>query len=432
MRPVISFPGKYIALERFALDMMVVPKPIFTASKNVEGYQLSFQVGNALTGQGLNSTLNLSVQSPFFEFINEIGLDVLTTNKTVFVPVSDIILASNIEQVCRADRSLVALLISNHNTLSEANLQRIIHFKKMGFKIAFRGFSDASVLEPFLPYADYIFAHYDNDKLMPVMFMVRSGGYPIKVIATDVDTVDVFNRTAALKIDYFRGRFYKTPALSEGNAVSPLQVNYLQLLNQVNSDDFDFEKFTKVVQRDPSLAIQFLKMVNSSQMRQEIKSLRHAAALVGQNEIKRWVTTAVTSSMSQEKPGEITRISLLRAKFCENMAGLFEMGVHKENLFLMGLFSVLDVVLEMPIEKALEMIIVPDSVQKALIGEENNFWQIYNFVKNYEYGDWMEVSRTALVYNLKTTDIFHAYNEALHWYGRLINMKIDQDDLDEE
>jgi EAL and modified HD-GYP domain-containing signal transduction protein len=86
----------------------------------------------------------------------------------------------------------------------------------------------------------------------------------------------------------------------------------------------------------------------------------------------------------------------------------------------------------MPIDKALEMIIVPEAVRQALIGEENNFWQIYDFAKNYEYGDWMEVSRTALVYNIKTIDIFHAYNEALVWYGRLINMKIDQDELDEE
>jgi EAL and modified HD-GYP domain-containing signal transduction protein len=410
----------------------VVPKPIFRASKNVEGYQLSFQVGNALTGQGLNSTLNLSLHSPFFEFINSIGLEALTNNKLVFVPVTDIVLASNVEQICHVDRSLVALLLSQHNTLSETNLQRIIRFKNMGFKIAFHGFRDASVLEPFLPYTDYIFANYDTERLMPVLFLVRSGGYPIKVIATDVDTVDIFNRTAALKIDYFRGRFYKTPALSDKNIVSPLQVNYLQLLNQVNNDDFDFVKFTKVVQRDTSLAIQFLKMVNTSSIKQEIKSLRHAAALVGQKEIKRWVTTAVTSSMSQEKPGEITRISLLRAKFCENLAGLFEMGVHKENLFLMGLFSVLDVILEMPIDKALEMIVVPEPVSQALLGEQNDFGLIYSFAKFYEYGDWTEVSRMALVHNLKIQDIFHAYNDALVWYGRMINMKIDKDEMDDE
>ena len=414
------------------MDMMVVPKPVFKASKEVEGYYLSFQMGNALIGQALSASINNRADSPFFEFINKIGLEVLTTNKVIFVPVSDIVLATNLETVCKVGRSLVALLLDRNNALSDQTLQRVKRFKELGFRIAFYNVPDIHALDSFLPYADYVFANHEAADIMPVLSHLRSSGYPAKVVASNINTSEAFQRSVQYRVEFFEGLFYTTPTLNEGNRVTPLQVNYLQLLNQVGSDDFDFDKFTKIVQRDTSLAIQFLKMVNSSSVRQEIKSLRHAAALVGQNEIKRWVTTAVTSSLSQEKPGEITRMSLLRAKFCENVAGFFDMGVHKNNLFLMGLFSVLDVILEMPIDKALEMIIVPDTVKSALLGEQNDFGMIYNFIKLYEQGNWNEVSRYALIKNIAVRDIFKAYNEALTWYGHLINMEIENEDEGEE
>lgn len=411
------------------MEFMVVPKPIFSDSKEVMGYYLSFQVGNALLEEGKMYSLDAGINTQFIDFVNEIGLDVLTLNKLIFIPVTDILLATDIENDCTVDRSMVVLVLNKRTNLSQNNLNRIAYLRGAGFKIAFYSYLSIEVIEPFLPNTDYVFCINDTEIMMSTVRYLKKNGHQTKLIATKVDTARAFDRVKAFGIRYFAGQFYKSPIISKDNRVSPLQINYIQLLNQVGQDDFEFDKFTKIVQRDTSLAIQFLKMVNSSHMRSnKITSLRHAAALVGQNEIKRWITTAVASTLSQEKPGEVTRISLLRAKFCENVAGLFDMAMHSENLFLMGLFSVLDVILEMPIEKALELVLVPDSVKVALITEENNFGQIYKFIKSYEQGDWTEISMIALIRNINIADIYKAYHETLIWYGRLINMTIDEDE----
>jgi EAL and modified HD-GYP domain-containing signal transduction protein len=115
---------------------------------------------------------------------------------------------------------------------------------------------------------------------------------------------------------------------------------------------------------------------------------------------------------------------MIRAKFCENLSGQFEMAIHKDNLFLMGLFSVLNVILEMPIDQALKMVFVPEPIKVALLGGENEFKKIYDFVKLYEEGEWREVSRIALLHNMNVRDIFTAYNEALKWYGQLIALPV--------
>lgn len=412
------------------MELMVVPKPIFNKFKEVKGYYLSYQVGNALIQAGMPYSFENSTESPFFDFINEIGLEALTGNNLIFVPVTNVLLATDIEKACTVDISLVTLLLGSSVQLSEANLQRIARLKSLGFKVAFRHISEFKKLEAFFPYTDYIFCGNDTAEIMSALATVKMSRYPIKVIVSGVDTLKIFDRVASFDVELYRGGFYReTTKISEDNPISPLKINYLSILNQVNQDDFDLTQFAGTVQRDTALAIQFLRMVNSSTIAgSKISSLKHAAAMLGQKEIKKWVTTAVTSSMGQESPGEITRLSMLRAKFCENLAGLFEMAILKDNLFLMGLFSVLDVVLDMTMEKALHLVYVPEEVGDALLGKDNNYAKVYQFVQLYEHGDWNEISRIALVGNLSISGIAAAYHDALAWYGQMVSLSMEGED----
>ncbi len=412
------------------MELMFVPKPVFDRNKEVKGYYISYQVGNALLEEVRRDALELSLESPFLKVLNEVGLEVLTFNKPIFIPVTNVVLATELELGCKTEPSSAVLLLDRKNELSQANLQRVKRFKGLDFKIAFMDLPDSSALDAFLPYTDYIFER-DLDRLEQLMLRAKKGRFfNVSFIASGVDTAEQFDEAATIGTGFFDGNFYRMPSKGKNNKVNPLQVNYLQILNQVNKDDFDFEQFVRVVSRDTALALQFLRMVNSSHVRQnKIKSLKHAAAMLGQKEIRRWITTAVASTLSQDKPGEITRASLLRARFCENMARHFEMAIQSENLFLMGLFSVLDVILDLPMEKALELVSIPDKIRDALVHEKGEYAQVYRFIKLYEQGDWREVSRLALVHNIKIRDIASAYLDTLTWYGRLINMKVDDAEL---
>lgn len=414
-------------------EFMVAPRPIFDKYKEVKGYYLSYQIGNALTEVGKSIIIENSTESPFFEFINKIGLTALTGDKMVFVPVTNVLLATQLELSCEIDPSLIVLLLGSKINLTEANLHNIARLKQVGFKIAFRHYKDLTVLSSFYPYTDYIFCGNDTSEIMQALAESKSSG-TFKIVASNIDSNSDFERAASFGVELFRGEFYKeSTKVSEDNPVSPLKINCLQLLNQVNQDDFDLTKFASTVQKDTALALQFLQMVNSSSVRSsKIASLKHAAALLGQKEIKKWVTTAVTASMGQDSPSEIVRLSMLRAKFCENLAGVFEMGVHTDNLFLLGLFSVLDVILDMTMQKALHLVYVPEKVASALSGSEGDFSKVYSFVKSYEEADWTEISRTALMDNISIASISNAYQDALLWYSRIISITVSDAELQEE
>ena len=151
-----------------------------------------------------------------------------------------------------------------------------------------------------------------------------------------------------------------------------------------------------------------------------ISSIRHAAAMLGQKELKRWINTAVVEELYADKPSEITRLSLIRARFMENLAPSFDLVMRKEELFLLGLFSVLDVILEKPMEEALTWMKVSGDIYKALVDHAGPLYPVMDFMLQYEDANWQEVSRLMLLGNVPMEAVQQAYMDALGWYRDLV------------
>ncbi len=406
------------------MNLLLIPKPIFNNKTNVEAYYFSYQYGNAILEGVKSNPFDRSMDSPFFDFMNKVGLEALTMDKLIFVPVTNILLAMDLEKISHVEREKVVFLLDKKNTLDKLCLERIKRYRHMGYKIAFKDIDDLNVLIDFLPQTDFIFLNLTPEQVKPSLDYLQSINRNTQIIITDIETSAQFDKVKYLGAPLFDGNFYKVHfPKGNQNFVSPLKVNYIQLINIVSKEDFDLKDFINVIKRDTALAIKFMTLVNSSgKITSQIKTINHAAAMLGQLEIKKWITTAVSSMLSQDKPSEVTRTSLIRAKFCENMARHFEMAIHKENLFLMGLFSVLDVILEMPMPQALKLVFVPEPVRLALELGHGSFNEVYDFIKLYEQGEWHEISRISLVRNITINDIHDAYVDAITWYSNLINM----------
>lgn len=414
------------------MKLLIVPKPLFTSAMNVEGYYMSAQYGNAILESTKSNPLDRAMDSPFIEFMNEVGLDALTQGKPIFIPVTQIQLATDLETGIKESPENIIFLMDDRVEPDSATLARCERYAEMGYQFAkyFTGKLDS--VKAFMPYVSYVFLKIPANKMMEQAKIFKREFPSITVVGMDVSEKPVFDQMILAqgnKIKLFDGAFYKVhiPSNAKQNALSPLKANYIQLLNIVNQDDFDFQTFTRTVRQDTALAVQFMKLVNTaSKSRSEIKNLNQAAAMLGQKEIKKWVSTAVSNALCVDSPSEITRLSLIRAKFCENLARHFEMAVAQENLFLMGLFSVLDVVLDMALEDAFKMVFVPQQISDALVKQQGDFFNVLYFVMQYEFGHWKEISRVALVRNISIDQIHFAYKEALTWYSDLINMTVDQ------
>ena len=125
------------------------------------------------------------------------------------------------------------------------------------------------------------------------------------------------------------------------------------------------------------------------------------------------------NELAAGKPNEITRLSLIRARFAENLAPVFDYAMRKDELFLMGLFSLLNLILDMPMEDALSQVGVSNEIKKALVSDDGIFSPQLEFLLSYEAGDWQEVSRLMVLHDIEMHVVYDAYVEALKWYREM-------------
>ena len=417
------------------MELLLVPRPLFQNNMTVEGYYMAAQFGNTILDSQRANPFDRAMDSPFIDFMNEVGLDALTQNKLVFIPVTQIQLVTDLHACVKTDNEKVVFLLDETVPIDSITEARCKYYTELGYSFAVVFDGSLENLKLIEPYVKYIFLKYTG-KMAELSTVIKRTFPQCTVIGMDIaDKVffDNITMNETAKISLYDGSFYKVHVTEEVDLarLSPLKANYIQLLNIVNQEDFDFKKFARTIMQDTGLAIQFMRLVNNaSKTRTEIRDFNQAAAMMGQKEIKKWVSTAVSNALCVDSPSEIMRLSLLRAKFCENLAKYFELAMVADNIFLMGLFSVLDIVLDMPIEDALKMVIVPPQVSNALINKSGQFYSVLYFAQQYEMGQWKEISRMALVRDISISQIHFAYKEAMLWYSNLINTKIDQSGIE--
>jgi len=404
--------------------MLVTLIPLFDETMTVRAYSLFTQKKNYLLNPSLLGTGSNDGASRIIglEVIESMGIETISSDKDIFVTVNNISIFTDIEVQCKASHERIVLLFDNSIIPDETYISRLRKLKAAGFKLAIRKLpvSSFEAYREILLILDYLLLDHKKIDITKAKIYF-SKLYPnIKLCAGNIGSQEIFD---TLKADggytLYEGEFFRMPVTKGQTEVSPLKVNYIELLNMVNATDFDLTKAADVIGRDTALVISLLKMVNRMARNSEITSIRHAAAMLGQRELKKWINTAVTNQLCADRPNEITRVSLLRAKFAENLASAFEMSMQSSELFLMGLFSVLDLILDKPMTEALAMVKVSKEINQALLEGKGPFAEVLSFVNRYENADWQEVSRIMVLKNIDMNKVYDAYIDSLKWYRTL-------------
>lgn len=405
--------------------MLATLIPFFDKDMKVSAYSLFSQKENYLLNPDLQggAMLNGAGRIDGLEVIENIGLDTLTPGTDVFLPIGPINVFADIESlVDRKTRSRLVLLFDNSITNTEDYQKRLTELKNGGFKMAvykvpIAEFESKKEILKLMTYIILDSKRINLDKAK-IYFSYQ---YPqIKICVGNVDNQEIFDK---LKDDeafpLFEGKFYRLPVTKGDTKIEPLKVNYLQLMNIVNDDDYELTKAADIIGRDTALVVSLLDMVNRIAINSKITSIRHAAAILGQKELKKWINTVITKELCADKPNEITRISLLRAKFAESLAPSFELALHTSELFLMGLFSVLDIILDVPMEEALNKVNVSKNIRNALLEQKGAFAEVYEFMAAYENADWQEVCRWLVVKDVSVDTVYKAYTDTMIWYREM-------------
>lgn len=401
--------------------MLATLIPLFNEKMEVSAYSLFAQKENHLLRPSLLGTGGNDGAAEILglDIIEQVGIKALSAGRDVFVTINQFSLFADIEAQCTSPRGNVVLLCDPTVAPQEVFLKRIDDLKGKGFRFAMRKLA----IENFHDYheilakMDYILLNHKKINIQNARAFFGKVYPSMKLVAVNVNSQAEYDELKKSgSFDLYEGEFFRMPVTEGAKEVAPLKANYIQLLKVVNDSDFDLTKAADVVGQDTALVISLLKMANTMSVNSEITSVRHAAAMLGQKELKKWINTAVTKELCADKPSEITRMSLIRGKFAENLAPAFDLAMQSQELFLMGMFSVLDIILEKPMEEALDMVKVSKTIKDALLDDTGVLAPVKDFIIAYENASWQEVSRQLILGNMDMDQVYKAYVDALCWF----------------
>lgn len=405
------------------MKLFIVATPLFDAAMAVQAYRLCDRSGESvLDNKTGHSRMAGALQSPGLDLVEKLGTEALTGGLPLFVEINQLQLMTGMPIGRRiAPQELVCVLpggLANDDTL----LQKCKELKEAGYTLALDDFPLSGIQSPFFQYMDYLVLNCQNPRFPGVYKAVRNQLQHIRLVLTHIPNMNVFNNLAITRGALFGGDFYNQPITAGISKISPVKVNALQLMNQVNQEDFDLSSIARIVERDPALSISLLRFINSEAvgLKNKVGSIQSAVAILGQQEVRHWATVAIQVSLAEDRPGEITKLSLTRAKFAENLAGSFELGVFQPSLFMAGLFSLLDVILQRPMPEAMSEVAVDDKVRKALVDRSGPLYPVIELIYAYERADWDECSRLMILNNVDVDSVNKAYVDAITWYNQLL------------
>lgn len=359
------------------------------------------------------------------ELIQELGTTTLSGGKPIFVSLNNISIFSSLESQCKNANHAPILLIDQTFPPVSMYTDRIRELRQFGYHFAIRNlpvhcYEDYA---PILSQMDYILIDCQKIDAVKASFYFRKLYPDICICASNIPDMETFGKLSpAETISLFEGTFFRMPVTRGEHKVSPLKINYISLLNLIEEDDFDLTKAADIISQDTALIISLLRLANTRSFNSEITSVRVAVSMLGQKDLTRWIQTTVIEKLCSDKPNELMRLSLLRAKFAENLAPVFGMAMRSQELFLTGLFSILDIILDCSMEEALSMVRVSGKIRTALLEHTGSLAEVLHFIVKYESAEWQEVSRQLVLKNIEIPDVSHAWVSSLQWYAKLIAM----------
>jgi c-di-GMP-related signal transduction protein len=394
------------------MERIVVRQPVFGRRQDVVGYKIlcSSQQPEALHSlDHLEASLK-EIENTFLL----IGFDRITGNKRAFIDLTRSLFAGETELTLPKDLTIVE--ISYCMEPADTLLRSCRKLKESGYVIAAGNFIiNHEDLGPLVELVDIIKSRpVDMDDGL-TRFKESSASDGKRFLAEEVNTRQEFDLALAAGYDYFQGYFFSDPVIISRRDIPQYELTQLRVLYEVNRRDMDYAALEHVIKQDVSLSYKLLKFINSAffGLRREVSSIKQALALLGEREIKRWTSLVVLNSLGKNKPSELVLASLVRANFCEALAGRVGLKNDASEAFIMGLFSMLDAFLGRPLDELIAEMPLSADIKKALSGQKSKYKRLLDLVLSYERGNLKSFFALAAKLKIKEYAVTDLYLSAI-------------------
>ena len=390
----------------------IARQPILDKDKSVFAYELLFRDGKSGAYPEHSEEKARFISKHF----HPLGLDDISGEKTSFITFSSDTLISRFPTTLNPDSVVVELANPADNT--SALFQACQHIKQLGFKLAIDDPMMVGLKHDIFPLIDIVKvdvtkARFENiEKQIPQYHDAN-----VQLVAEQVNTQNNFSTCIDLGFDLFQGYFFSQPEARILRQLPTSKMNVVELMGASASADFDLVKISQIIERDATLSFLLLKFINNPTInkRYKITSLRHALNYMGEVEIKKFIALLSLTSLGDEKPLEIIHMSLVRAKFFDLLCEQRGIKSDPPIAFLVGLFSLLEGLLDQSMPDILKQLPLSDEVNDALLGKNPEMNSYLSLVRAFESALWMTVIKQAKLLNIDQKQLHVLYNHAIVW-----------------
>lgn len=352
--------------------------------------------------------------------INTVGFPILTQGKKGFFAVTRRMLAEDLAALLPPAQSVVEIL----HTLEpdDAVVARCKELKKRGYQVAVDAYTARRGMAPLLALADVVKIDFRTTDESEQQSCVQRYGRPgVKLLADRVASHAELDRARKLGYTLYQGPFFCTPQDLARKEIPAFKLNYLRILQRVNRPEIDFNELDELIRQDLALSLKLLRYVNSAMfaLPQRVESIRQALAMVGSAVIRRWVSLLALAAMSEDKPQELIVTSLIRARFCEQIGHAAGMKNADFDLFMLGLLSAVDAILDRPMKEVLADLPLSAEVTAALQGKKDGYGRVLGLALCYERAEWDQMANVMGSLSLDMMRLPAFYKESVSWVGQI-------------
>ena len=394
--------------------VLIARQPIVDGRRTVFGYEL-FDRSHAADDRSAASDVTL-----VFNALAHTGSEVLVGQFTIFVNTTHNSLAGGHLDLVQPERLVLEISpIEGDDAVEiESRSHALSALRKRGFRVAFNQTVLKPVYSPWLALADFIKLDLSaiDPMQLPQLLQAAKTRTNARLIAEKTETAAQYEQLSGYGVDLFQGFWFAKPDLIQTRLLAPAQANVIQLINLVRSQA-STDAIEEVLKKDAMLGFNLMRLINSSGfgLTREITSFRQAVMLLGLKKLFRWAALLLTASRAGGAPPAVGSTAVVRGRLMELLAADSMTSEECDSAFVVGVFSLLDTMLGVPLEKALESVALPESVIDALLRGTGVFAPFLELTRACESGDEVAFAKNADALHLSNRQVNWAHLQALTW-----------------
>lgn len=398
------------------METHIVRQPILDKNQKLVAYEIVyFQDASSLYNKR-----DAHVANTIVSFFSELNTDAFLGGQDCFLTFTPNLLMKDIPRVFDEKKLVIQI---EENILVNPEAKAIVsRYKKNGFRIAVLGFEFNRRFLNVLPDIDIIkvdFSDVGSENIDVLCKLAKS--FNKKIAAYAVNSNEARELALAYCCDYIQGESVSEMVSTKVHKMEHLQSNFFRLMAAISKQSPDFDEIAQIISLDVTLAFSLLKLVNSAYfaLPNRVKDVKQALTILGLGQLKQWIYL-LSFSDDGGVTDELIKLSFLRAVFCQEVSQ-FAPGfpTSRQEAYLLGMFSTLGVLLQVPIESAIEQLPLSEALVGGLKGEDGKCSQLLKLCVSYEKGKWSEVASLAKALSLSEDIIKLKYIESVEYVNEI-------------